>query len=225
MNKEATRPILDPDEIQALLDDPKFPALVSFPRSGCHWLCMLMELYFERPLLEHVYYFHDNTNYLAIHTHDHYLMTKKESVIYLYRNPVDTIYSILRYYETPLTDKRVVIEMANKYIQHLRHWILNETFSLEKTIITYDKLQATFTSEFVKVIKHFEEFDVADKLKINDIHLIATKKELLRKEPGNRRVSNLSDEYRRSRIKFRDNYDSYIYDYILSREPKLKEWI
>ena len=37
--------------VERHIADPEFPYLISFPRTGSHWLRMLMELYFDRPSL------------------------------------------------------------------------------------------------------------------------------------------------------------------------------
>ena len=40
---------------QKYTSNPEFPYLVSFPRTGSHWLRNVMELYFEKPSLTRVF--------------------------------------------------------------------------------------------------------------------------------------------------------------------------
>ncbi len=91
--------VTDPRILRRFLADLDSPVLVSFPRTGSHWLRMTMELYFERPSLVRVFYYPDRTNYLTLHTHDLPGVLpedigadiERSNVIYLYRDPVDTV--------------------------------------------------------------------------------------------------------------------------------------
>ena len=88
--------VVDKLFLAKVLSDPDFPFLISFPRTGSHWLRMLMELYFEQPSLVRVFYYKDNDNYLCYHHHDEDLkLVDKKNVIYLYRDPVDHFIQIL----------------------------------------------------------------------------------------------------------------------------------
>ena len=58
------------DVVDAFVADPENTFLVSFPRTGSHWLRMLMELYFQRPSLVRVFYFNERADYMCYHTHD-----------------------------------------------------------------------------------------------------------------------------------------------------------
>ena len=46
--------------------DPEFPFLVSYSRTGSHWLRMIMELYFEKPILVRIFYFIKKRNFLCL---------------------------------------------------------------------------------------------------------------------------------------------------------------
>jgi hypothetical protein len=89
----------EPSIIEAFIENPDSPFLVSFPRTGSHWLRLIMELYFGRPSLVRVFYYPERTDYLTLHTHDIDLDIERRNVIYLYRDPVDTVYSQLNYYK------------------------------------------------------------------------------------------------------------------------------
>ena len=55
--------ITDEAIISAFTRDPENTFLVSFPRTGSHWLRMLTELYFERPSLLRVFYYYNRRDY------------------------------------------------------------------------------------------------------------------------------------------------------------------
>ena len=94
---ESSTIINDKQVIEHFISSPASTLMVSFPRTGSHWLRMLMELYFERPTLKLVFYYPEVTDYLAYHTHDLSLDMEHPTVLYLYRNPVDTVYSQLSF--------------------------------------------------------------------------------------------------------------------------------
>jgi len=227
MEKSFVNRPMNEKNIQPFLENVKFPALVTFPRSGCHWLTMLIELYFERPSLRQVFYFHDQKDYLMIHTHDHDLECKKENVVYVYRTPTNTMFSVMNYYSINLECKDFLIMWLDKYIEHITHWLLDETFTKKKTIITYDRLQSDFESEFIKIINHFNY--AVDKIKISEIQEIATKQQLINKMPGRpinqKRLTNICPRYSEHRIEFANKNKDYIRNYILEKEPRLERWI
>ena len=47
----------DDEVVKKNIEEPEFPFLISFPRTGSHWLRMIMELYFKRPALTRIFYF------------------------------------------------------------------------------------------------------------------------------------------------------------------------
>ena len=93
--------------------------LVSFPRTGSHWLRMMMELYFERPSLVRIFYYPERKAYLTLHTHDLNLDVERSNVIYLYRDPVDTIYSQLQYHKEDIYDQERIAFWSDFYGRHL----------------------------------------------------------------------------------------------------------
>ena len=105
MNPDGSVSVDDPEVIKSFTDNPDFPYLVSFSRTGSHWLRMIMELYFEKPSLVRAFYFKDANDFTCYHTHDMDLELRRENVIYLYRNPVETVYSQLCYYKEDPDDR------------------------------------------------------------------------------------------------------------------------
>lgn len=106
------------------------PWLVSFPRTGSHWLRMALELYFDRPLLPRSFFGHERADPLLTHDHDNELDLRPTGpVIYLYRGPVDTVFSEMTYYAEDLAVQGpadLVRRTAERYRRHLRRWLLGE---------------------------------------------------------------------------------------------------
>lgn len=106
------------------------PALISFPRTGSHWLRMALELYFDRPMLTRHFFEHASDRVLLWHGHDKGLDYRATGpVIYLYRGPVDVVFSELtfRHGEGAVdVSGEVVDEVAEHYRRHLRRWLLGE---------------------------------------------------------------------------------------------------
>ena len=124
--------INDRKVINNYISNPEFPFLISFPRTGSHWLRMLMEIYFEKPSLIRCFYYGNSQAYTCIHQHDVELLIERQHVIYLYRNPIDTIYSQLQYNVENLDDVSSIEYWSEKYGKHLSKWLFDEKFTTKK---------------------------------------------------------------------------------------------
>ena len=147
--------IHDQPILEEFISNPDNTFLVSFSRTGSHWLRMLMELYFERPSLVRVFYYPDRRDYLTLHTHDMDLEVERRRVIYLYREPVSTIYSQLNYYKENINDHQRIAHWADLYGRHLNKWLHTENFTVQKTILRYEGLVQDMSAEFAKLTEHF----------------------------------------------------------------------
>ena len=150
--------------VKEVISDPEFPYLVSFPRTGSHWLRMLMEYYFDVPSLVRIFKHLKAKQFTCYHTHDldYDKITNVEcrNCIYLYRKPEDTVYSILRYYNNDLNDLELIEKWSIVYAQHLEKWLIREKFTRNKLIITYEGLKTDIENEFKKICDFFNrEFD------------------------------------------------------------------
>jgi len=199
--------------------NPQNSFLISFPRTGSHWLRMMMELYFERPSLVRVFYFPTQKNYLTLHTHDLDLKTERSNIIYLYRNPNDTIYSQLSYYKEDLNNIRKIIYWANLYGQHLDKWLFKENFTKKKAIITYEGLKKDIVTEFSKIAEHFNY--PLDKKKLTLVSNKIKKKEVQKKTKHDKQVINLNKQYQINKLVFITKYQNLITDTILKDRPHL----
>ena len=177
-----------------------FPFLISFPRTGSHWLRIILEIYTKKPILPRSQLLHLNSHFLLIYDHDFVLSRKPESVIFLYReNPVDVVFSALNYFSQNLTNIRLIDFWTCCYAHHLSYW-LNEDVSKKKTIIVYEKLQSDFTGEFRKVCEHLNlDFDP---IKLQDAIEKGTKVKISQQNKFDPNVINDTPDYELRRKEF-----------------------
>lgn len=222
-NSQGSVSIDDPLVIKSFIDNPDFPYLVSFSRTGSHWLRMIMELYFERPSLVRAFYFKNAKKFTCYHTHDMDLKLKRENVIYLYRDPVETVYSQLRYYKENTDDAERREHWVKLYARHLSKWLISDDFTKKKTVLTYEGMKGNMEREFAKVCLHFgEEFD---ERKLESVLGEVSKSNLKKKTRHDKQVVNLTDGYRDERELFKDKYSESIFDLVYSIERKLTEFL
>ena len=196
--------------IEHFSKDPDFPFLISFPRTGSHWLRMVMELYFEKPSLVRSFYFHNAKSFTCLHTHDLNLDVERRRVIYLYRNPVDTIYSQISYHKEEFSESNV-IKWAELYNKHLKKWLLEESFTTSKVLVRYENLKENFNLEFKKITSFFEL--PLDEKKLQDCLEKVSKEKLKLKTKHDPQVVNLSKDYTESKEEFRNNFSKLILGY------------
>jgi hypothetical protein len=206
--------------ISRCVADPDFPFLISFPRTGSHWLRMIMELYFERPLLLRVFYFKEKTNYLALHTHDMELEVRRNNVIYLYRDPVPTIYSQMVYEQEVLTDQGRMIHWASLYGRHLKKWLLDETACEKKTVVSYERMLKDLPGEFKKITAHFgQSLDLA---KLQEVSERASKQDVMTKTLHDQKVMSRDPSYEQKRVDFSTHFSGLIESEIFDQTPGLR---
>lgn len=220
--------VTDPRILRRHLADPDFPVVVSFPRTGSHWLRMVMELYFERPSLVRVFYFPQRTDYLTLHVHDQPgglpdglgENVERANVIYLYRNPVHTIYSQLRFYGESTDDVERIRYWADAYGRHLDKWLHTERFTTRKTVLTYEGMRRDLAAEFRKLTDHFAV--PLDERKLRLVAQRVNKAELHRLVGAERpEVVNLGSSYDRSRESFERTASDAVWDALLAGRPHL----
>ncbi|MCF8069577.1 MAG: sulfotransferase domain-containing protein [Desulfobacterales bacterium] len=188
--------------------DPTFPFLVSFPRTGSHWLRMLMELYFEKPALSRAFVFKNIIDFTCYHRHDNNLSIERENVIYLYRAPVPTVYSQLNYYNEDINDTKKIKYWTEEYVKHLEKWLIIETFTKKKTIISYEGLKNNIFVEFKKITDHFGT--LLDTEKLDNASVAASKEALKIKTQHDKKVVTISKNYETQRNDFKRNHKDFI---------------
>lgn len=199
------------------------PFLVSFPRTGSHWLRMLCELYFERPTLVRMFYYPEKTNYLFLHRHDVELDVERENVIYLYREPVMTIYSQLNYHDENPDDADRIRYWAEVYGQHLNKWLIDETFTKKKTILTYEAMRQDLPSVIQKVAVHLgEPFDAQ---RLEQVAAQVTKEEVKRKtEQHDGHVVQLDRKYQQTGEVFKERHADLVWQTVLKNRAALQAY-
>ena len=211
--------ITDSKVIEAFVKDSNNTFLVSFPRTGSHWLRMIMELYFLKPSLVRAFYYFDATEYLTLHSHDKDLDIERENVIYLYRDPVDTVFSQLNYYNEDVNDRSRITYWADQYGQHLNKWLFQENFTKRKSVLTYEGMKEDLAEEFQKVVAHFGQ-----KLDKDRLRLVAeriTKEEVKKKTKHDPQVLQLSSCYNDARVLFKQFHSKLIWDALTADREQL----
>jgi len=222
LNTGSSVSIVDAQLIEKFTRDPDFPYLVSFSRTGSHWLRMIMELYFKKPSLVRAFYFKDATDFTCYHTHDMDLNLRRENVIYLYRNPVETVYSQLNYYKENLDDGCRRQHWTELYARHLSKWLLHEDFTKKKTIISYEGMKSRMSEEIQKICLHFsQEFDME---KLEQAEVEVSKEKLKKKTRHDEQVVNLSESYQADRESFASRYGEEIMNWVHAIEPGLEDY-
>jgi len=211
--------------VTELVSNDDFPFLISFPRTGSHWLRAIMELYFKRPSLRRVFYFKKIKSFTCYHTHDlteSYQISevKRNRVIYLYRNAPDTVYSQLRYLNKDVMEIENIQIWTKLYAKHLNKWLLEEKYSRDKIFIAYEKMQCEIESEFAKICEYFGEKLNQERLKI--VLGSISKEKIKSKTKHDHQVINLSKNYEQERKIFIDKFESKIWNILWQENKDLK---
>lgn len=201
-----------------------YPVFISFPRTGSHWINCLAELYFDRPRLRHARVSllpdRSRTDYMWIHDHDDLCqqpVLPHKNVIYLYRNPVATVYSNLMYsqfeahktadvYQNLDFCEQAVESLALRYRSNLLKWLTNPQFHA-KTVIRYERAVADPMSALRQFVDHFSV--VWQPAKALELIQFVTKERLASAEDAYAPALNLglvSELYRNNRIIFEQKW-------------------
>lgn len=216
--------IVDEVQTQLYLNDPEFPRLVSFSRTGSHWLRMLMELYFEKPSLRLLFFqtVAQTKTYTCYHTHDLELTIEAENVIYLYRDPVDTIYSQMSFHDQDINDLALLDGWIELYARHMHKWLTEEKFTKKKVILSYEGMRKNLEGEFRKLATFFNVPFNSEKLK--NVGGQVSKEKIQEKTAHDPRVIKLGAEYGATREKFRELHADRIYKTTFSMFPELSSY-
>lgn len=214
--------------VDYLKNNPNLPYLISYPRTGSHWIRYAMEKYFEKPSLVMIYEYVNANEFTCYHTHDlngtgtGLANTRKDDVIYLYRDPVDTIYSMLRHQMQNQNDEKLIQTHSICYRDHLIKYLLNDDFTKNKVVVKYENFKKDFPSEFKKLCDYLG-YDF-DKEKIEKI-IIGLDKTKIKKESTNK-YSNIDDSmgYDISREEFKNKYTNLINSIVFGKDERLKKF-
>lgn len=214
--------ITDEKVIQRFTSNPDFPYLISFPRTGSHWLRMLMELYFEKPSLVRSFYYKNPKDFTCYHHHDEELTVERRNVIYLFRDPVPTVFSQMNYYNNDLSDKQKIAHWSDLYGRHLNKWLIAERFTTKKTVLRYENMKNDINTEFAKICDHFGlPFDAQ---RLATVSKEVSKEKLKEKTKHDNQVVNLSSDYDSERKNFHKKNEALIMDAVFSVAPGVKSY-
>ena len=146
--------------VQGWLEDPKFPVLISFPRTGSHQLRYMMELYFQEPSLPRIFLYKKAKSFTCCHMHDldppnRSAGIERKRAIVLYRDPVATVHSVMNYYGEVEEDMERIRHWSSVYRRHLEKWLLDESFTEEKISLRYEELQSEAAPAFQRLCDFF----------------------------------------------------------------------
>ena len=220
----------------------KYPLLMSYPRTGAHWINAVMELYFDRPRLKPVratFLPPWRDDWLWYHDHDIgpevQLGITHDDVLYLYRNPTETIYSWIIYNFNDgrdLFESRTdgldlalkVEEVSEQYHQHLLKWLVSDDKA--RTHVRYENFKKDPVPEFKKIREHFKDVtpqvepfeSLEHRAKI--AFEIVTPEALTERRTEDATLSDFmrTQQYKDSRDKFRDLYDRQITYHVITDE-------
>ena len=211
-----------------------YPLFISFPRTGSHWINAVMELYFDRPRLPHVratFMDYGRNDYMWFHDHDTIAYDKlhieNSEALYLYRDPVDTVFSYLVYEfnngKSLKTNQHalegLVSAAATHYKNHLIKWLITAP---AKTVVKNERFKSDPEAEFSLICDHFGvPFDSERAKQCFDI---VTPRALSERKTEENTLSDfmLTEEYKQERGWFRDTYGELINNIVISE--KLQEW-
>lgn len=147
----------------------KLPLFVSFPRCGCNWVQPVMELYFNRhragkvptspSWLETPY-----ENPMWTHNHDpNGIIVTKFPAIFLWRNPVDAIYSLTKLFQdsSPQKIKQYCGEFRRLYDKWTKPENSENHGGQPVLILQYEKVQAEPHKQMQRISEFFDKpFDL-----------------------------------------------------------------
>ena len=205
---------------KTFLENQNNTVMVSFPRCGSHWIRMMVELYFNQPTLSRNFFFPDRTDYILLATHDLELNIRRDSVLYLYRDPVAVVFSQINYYKEDETDPLIIEKWSQSIINHLAHWLATETFTVKKTIIRYERLESNLIDEFSKIVTHFDAIpDPSRILKVADV----VTKQMVHSKVGDQdpQVIPMARNYADRRAEFKKRFGKLIIDRLYAHPADL----
>lgn len=218
---DPSREVLDPSVWEVYLRDPHWPALVSFPRTGSHWLRMLLELSTGVPSLKRQFFYFNPDRYLFWHTHDDDLNFQCRRVIYLQRDPIDTVYSQLQYVRDSGDDANAVLACSAQYLAHLRKW-LGQPEGVDSLLeISYQELLRDPSSCVRKVVDFLDEPWSDERFALARARVT---KEVVRLKTATSddRVISLKDDYAAGRERFRQRFAVKIRQQFVQADPSLE---
>lgn len=201
-------------KIKQLMKNNNITIMVSYPRSGSHMIRIILEQYTNRPLIPRTFLHYDKSNPILCHFHYYFENYSNERIIFLYRNPVDVVFSHIVFDKNEINIKNVNI-YVEKYIEHFKYWMIKNT---EKNIfiIKFENFLKNSEKIFIDILKYIDENIIYDEEKFQNIYKKTNKKyisELTNDIPLlKNRVICQDENYENKREEFKNNFKNYIFD-------------
>ena len=202
--------------------DPTIPRLVSYPRTGSHWVRLVLEQYLNKYCLPTSFF--DNTDYWGYHLHDRIvgrgdegITSDFDKVIYLYRDPVDTIFSILNYENLDFSNAKNVQKLSSEYFIHLHRWLFNNSDIKNIIFVKYEQIKNKPVESFTDILK-FLDYEI-DESKLSTIFDSTTIKITNSKTGLNKNIINndhFTGKYNIKKEKFQQGFAALIREEFLS---------
>lgn len=188
------------------------PWLVSFPRTGSHRLRVMLELFFDRPMLTRHFFEHDNDDWLLMHDHDDRLTLEPNGpVIYLWREPIPTVFSQMTYLHGNNIDAWVegqVRGVADAYHANLSRWLGDDAPRRPSVVVTYEAMSADMPEALASVVGFLGGQPDAER--VRDLEKQVTEDLVASKSAYNDRVMDTRDDKARRRDAFSDRFGGLI---------------
>jgi len=219
------------ESIPKYTSDPDFPFFVSFPRTGSHWFRIVMELYLGIPCLVESWTIKKPRTFWAYHRHDRYLeeVDNRNNVLYLYRNPVETLCSEMYYWEKDFSDH--IDEYISIYSNHLIRWLYNHDDVNLFEAITYEDFKdnpipiVSKALSFLQICHHGDSTYDIDKNKIISCYEQASKQKIKEMtKVSNPKAVNINGKYNDIKNMFREKYSYYILQKFIDIDNRLNLW-
>lgn len=203
----------------------QLPLFVSIPRSGCNWFQAVMEIYFNRhrgmkhpespswmtgPIVDPMWaHTHDNFNLMDI------TVEEDRKVIFLHRNPTDTIYSLMRLQNVAPSSGTIGI-FIDRWNRCYRKWTTPQGLSSRgcnnPLVISYEEAMVDNLGTMKKVSEHFgKEFDeVRAKYAFETVGDIKKTNEKNGDRPAFKNKSSGTPAYIAQRKNFQDDWSAFI---------------
>jgi len=212
------------------------PLFISYPRTGAHWINCVMELYFDRPRLREeriTFLDRSKVDWMWFHDHDPELKISHDKVLYMYREPVATVYSnlIYQYFDSrkfhlpfwlirwsKVFREEDITRFAEAYRDHLQKWLLSE--GKAEAVVFHDRFTNDRNNEFRRICDYFS-------LELNEERLSrafdqVTKEELVKrvkqKAPMGRHI--LQKAYEDKRNYFKKIWGNTVRDIVIISDLK-----
>lgn len=204
--------------------DPRIyqlPLFISFPRSGCTWINCVMEVYFDRPRLREgrpTFLPRHRTDWMWFHDHDLNLDITHDNVLYLYRNPVEVLYSYsMADYNKVNID--FIVQKCDLLKKHYYKYILNGG---ARQLIRYENFINDFVAEFHKVVDFFGT--PFDENRLKKVLKITTKEQIVKLSPDKVYFNEklCSNKYQNDKAEFKTKYTDLVVS--LTLDEKLKSY-